>query len=270
MKYVFENLTEYFKKDDVQDYIFQILGAIVIAIVGYFIVKILVKLLKEILGKTHIDHTAVTFITSVAKVILYIFVIITVLSTLGVNVTSIITAVGAAAITAGLALQNSLSNIASGVIILLTKPFAAGDRLEIDGIKCTVKNIKIFTTTVNTLDNKVITIPNSKLTSENIINCTMVDQRRVDLKYCVSYDDDLAKVKSVVLNVAENCDKILNSPKPAVYVGEHLDSGIQILVKVWAATDDYDEVYFYMQENVKTAFDKNNITIPYPHIVIKK
>ncbi len=269
MEYIFENLAYYFNKEDVKDYIFQIMGAIIIAVAGYFVVKILVKLLKNILGKTHIDHAAVTFITSVTKVILYAFVIITILSTLGINVNSIITAVGAAAITAGLALQNSLSNIASGIIILLTKPFTSGDRLEIDGVKCTVQNIKIFTTTVNTLDNKVITIPNSKLTSENIINCTMVDHRRVDLKYCVSYEDDLSKVKSVILEVTKNCKQILTDPEPAVYVGEHLESGIQILVKVWAVPEDYDDVYFYMQENVKNAFDKNGITIPYPHLIVK-
>lgn len=269
MQKILDTAIEYFKKDDFQNYIFQIIAAVIIGLAGYFFVKFIINLLKKILNKTHIDHTAVTFITSVTKVILYIIIIITIMSTLGINVNSILTAIGAAAITAGLALQNALSNIASGVIILMTKPFTAGDRLEVGGVLCTVKNIRIFTTTVNTLDNKVITIPNSTLTSNNIINCTMVDHRRVDLKYCISYGDDIDKVREVIISTAAKCELILKDPRPSVYVGEHLDSGLQILVRVWTVSEDYDYAYFYMQENVKKAFDKNGITIPYPHIVIK-
>lgn len=246
-----------------------VLMLIAVIVIGYVAAKLIIRLLKNILNKTNIDHTAVTFVVSLAKVLLYIIIAITALATIGVNVASLITAVGAAALTAGLALQDSLSNLASGMIILFNKPFVAGDILEFEGIKGRVENIKIFFTTIHTLDNKTVTIPNSRLTSNNVVNCTMVDKRRVDLKYTISYEDDISKVKGLIYTLISTNEKILNDPEPAVHVGEHLDSGIEIIVMVWATPDDYYDVYYFMQENVKLVFDKNGITIPYPHVVVK-
>ncbi len=246
-----------------------ILMLVAVIVIGYVSVKIIINIIKKILLKTSIDHTATTFIISFLRVLLYLIVVITALSTIGVNVASLITAVGAAALTAGLALQDTLGNLASGMIILLSKPFVAGDVLEFEGITGRVENIKVFFTTIHTLDNKTVTIPNSRLTTNNVVNCTKVDKRRVDLKYSISYDDDISKVKALIYNLISENDKILNDPEPTVYVGKHLDSGIEIVVMLWTTPDDYYNVYYYMQENVKLAFDKNGITIPYPHIVVK-
>lgn len=246
-----------------------VLMFIAVIVIGLFSSKLIIKLLKNILTKTNIDHTAVTFVLSFVKVLLYIIIAITALATIGVNVASLLTAVGAAALTAGLALQDSLSNLASGMIILLNKPFVAGDILEFEGIKGRVENIKIFFTTIHTLDNKTVTIPNSRLTSNNVVNCTMVDKRRVDLKYTISYDDDISKVKGLIYTLISTNDKIMSAPEPKVHVGAHLDSGIEIVVMVWSTPDDYYDVYYFMQENVKLVFDKNGITIPYPHVVVK-
>ena len=246
-----------------------VLMLIAVIAIGYASVKIIIKLIKKVLIKTSIDHTAITFILSFLRVILYVIVVITALSTIGVNVASLITAVGAAALTAGLALQDTLGNLASGMIILLSKPFIAGDILEFEGITGKVENIKVFFTTIHTLDNKIVTIPNSRLTTNNVINCTKVDKRRVDLKYSISYDDDISKVKALIYTLISENDKVLNDPEPTVYVGKHLDSGIEIVVMLWTTPDDYYSVYYYMQENVKLTFDKNNITIPYPHVVVK-
>lgn len=256
--------------ENAQDFGFQVFLAVIIAIVGYIFVKLIISFLKKILSKTKIEKTAITFIVSVSRVILYIFVIIAILSTLGVNVNSIIAAVSAAAITAGLALQDTLSNLASGIIILISKPFVAGDVIEFESLKGSVVSIKIFTTTINTYDNRTVTIPNSHLTKNNLINCTKEGVRRLDLKYTVSYDDDIQKVKDVIVGVINENNLILSDPKPTVYVGEHLDSGIQILVMVWIEPNNYYPVYYYMQENVKTAFDRNGITIPYPHMIVLK
>lgn len=256
--------------ENVQDFGFQILIAIIIAVVGYVFVKLIISFLKKLLSRTKIDQTAITFIISVSRAILYIFIIIIILSTLGVNVNSIIAAVSAAAITAGLALQDTLSNLASGVIILISKPFVAGDIIEFEGLKGSIVSIKIFTTTINTYDNRTVTIPNSHLTKENLINCTKEEVRRLDLKYTVSYEDDIQKVKDVIMNVISQNEKILSDPQPTVYVGEHLDNGLQILVMLWIEPNDYYPVYYYMQENVKIAFDKNSITIPYPHMLVLK
>ncbi len=254
----------------IQNYALQMLSAAIITIIGYVCVKVILSFLKKLLNRTKMEHTAVTFILSVAKVILYVIIIIAVLSKLGINVDSIITAIGAAALTAGLALQSTLSNIASGVIILLSKPFVAGDILEFNGMKGTVKSIKIFTTTIHTFDNRMVTIPNSQLTSNDIVNCTMADTRRLDLTYTISYDDDIRKVKELLYHLIDTNNKIMKEPVPGVYVGEHLDSGIQIIIQIWVNPDDYYPVYYFMQENVKLLFDDNGITIPYPHIVLKK
>lgn len=247
-----------------------VLSLVAVIVIGYVCVKVISKILKNILLKTSIEHTAVTFIMSLAKVVMYLIVAITALATIGVNVASLITAVGAAALTAGLALQDSLSNLASGMIILLNKPFVAGDILEFEGITGRVENIKIFFTTIHTLDNKIVTIPNSKLTTDNVINCTMVDKRRVDLKYTISYDDDISKAKSLISDLIAENKMVLKDPEPEVHVGKHLDSGIEIVVFAWVEPDDYYDVYYFMQERVKLTFDENGITIPYPHLVVKK
>lgn len=242
---------------------------VAVIVIGYVSVKVIIRILKKILLKTSIDHTATTFILSFVRVLLYLIVVITALSTIGVNVASLITAVGAAALTAGLALQDTLGNLASGMIILLSKPFVAGDILEFEGITGKVENIKVFFTTIHTMDNKTVTIPNSRLTTNNVVNCTKVDKRRVDLRYSVSYDDDISKVKALIYTLISENEKILNDPEPTVYVGKHLDSGVEIIVMLWTTPDDYYNVYYFMQENVKLIFDKNGITIPYPHLVVK-
>ena len=167
-------------------------------------------------------------------------------------------------------MQDTLSNLASGVIILISKPFVAGDIIEFEGLKGSIVSIKIFTTTINTYDNRTVTIPNSHLTKENLINCTKEEVRRLDLKYTVSYEDDIQKVKDVIMDVISENETILSDPQPTVFVGEHLDNGLQILVMLWIEPNDYYPVYYYMQENVKIAFDKNSITIPYPHMLVLK
>ncbi len=242
---------------------------IAVVVIGYLIVGLLIRLMKKLLEKTKLDNTAASFIVSVAKVLLYFIVAVTALGTIGVNIASLITALGAAALTAGLALQDCLSNMVSGLVILINKPFVAGDILEFEGMKGTVENIKIFSTAIHTLDNKLVTIPNSRLTRNHIVNCTMVDKRRVDLKYTVSYDDDITKVKSLIYSLLASNKNILQDTEPNVYFGEHLDSGIQIVVLLWVKPDDYYNVFYFMQENVKKVFDENGITIPYPHIVVK-
>ena len=191
------------------DFLPHLLSFIAVIVIGVVISKIIIRLIKNILQKTSIDLTAVTFVMSLLKVLFYLIVAITALATIGVNVASLITAVGAAALTAGLALQDSLSNLASGMIILFNKPFVAGDILEFEGLKGRVTSIKIFFTTIHTLDNKIVTIPNSRLTTNNVVNCTMVDRRRVDLTYTVSYDDDIAKVKSLLLELIFKITRLL-------------------------------------------------------------
>lgn len=238
-------------------------------VVGYILARIILALTKKILLKTKLEHTAKTFIFSILKVIVYAIVVITALGTAKVDISSIITAVGAAAVTAGLALQDTLKNLVGGIVLLSGKPFVAGDLIEFDGKEGFVDSVKIFFTTIHTYENKILKIPNSMLTSNVVVNCSAGGKRRVTLKYTVGYESNLTKVKSVIYDVMSKNDLILSDPEPKVLIAEHLDSGVQIWVYAWADESNYYPVYHYMQENVKLAFDENGITIPYPHVVVK-
>lgn len=251
-------------------YLPKIVFALLVLAAGTIIIRFVLKLIKNILGKSKIEHTINTFVFSALKILLYLILVITALATIGVDVSSILATFAAAALTAGLALQESLGNIASGVVILISKPFVAGDILEFEGVKGKVENIRLFSSQLHTFDNKIVTIPNSRLTSNNVTNCTMVDKRRVDLSYTVGYNDDIAKVKKVIYELISENNKVLNVPPPQVCVGKHLESGVGIIVWIWVEPDDYYDVYYFMQENVLLRFKENDITIPYPHIQIIK
>lgn len=220
------NITE----EKLLEYLSKVLVCVAVIVIGYIITRLLIGILRKILNKSRMDGTAEGFVLSVLKVIFYFIVAVTALGTIGVNVASLITALGAAALTAGLALQDLLKNVVSGLVILINKPFVSGNILDFEGVKGTVEEINIFSTTVHTLDNKLVTIPNSRLTSNNVVNCTMVEQRRVDCTFSVSYDDDIDKVREIILNLMATNEMILKDPEPTVRVGEHLDSGVQIKV----------------------------------------
>lgn len=220
------NITE----EKLLEYLSKALVCVAVIVIGYIITRLIIGILRKILNKSRMDGTAEGFVLSVLKVIFYFIVAVTALGTIGVNVASLITALGAAALTAGLASQDLLKNVVSGLVILINKPFVSGNILDFEGVKGTVEEINIFSTTVHTLDNKLVTIPNSRLTSNNVVNCTMVEQRRVDCTFSVSYDDDIDKVREIILNLMATNEMILKDPEPTVRVGEHLDSGVQIKV----------------------------------------
>src|SRR5699024_4423355 len=230
--------------------------------------KKIVKIIKKGMLKAKNDYTVITFIGSVVNIILKFIIIISALAVLGVDITSILTAFGAAMVAIGLALQNSLSNIASGVLIILNKPFKAGDILEFQGMTGTVVKIDLFDTHMKTYDNREIIVPNSIMTGDSVINCTSQDKRRVDLKFSISYDDDIIKVKGLLYTLIANYDLVMKDPEPAVYVGSHADSAIIMEVKLWTQPENYWKVYYYMMENVKLLFDKEGITIPFNQIVV--
>ncbi|MED9970762.1 MAG: mechanosensitive ion channel family protein [Ruminococcus sp.] len=258
--------------EKINDYIIEfgqkILLFALVLVVGIVVVKIITSFAKKAILKTKLDHTVKTFLYSILRVLLYAVVVLISLNTIGIKVDSIITTIGAAALTAGLALQDTIKNFVSGMIIIFSKPFTAGDVIEFEGVEGYVQSIRVFYCTIRTYENKMVQIPNSRLTSNNVTNCSAADHRRVSLKFSVSYDDKLSKVKSVIYDVISENDKILADPEPKVYIGKHLDSGVEIIVFVWGVPDDYFPIYFYMQEQIKLAFDKNGITIPYPHVEI--
>ncbi len=244
-----------------------VLSAILILIIGLFIVNMITKLAKKVMRKSSIDITLEKFLGNLLGWGLKILLIISVISKLGVETTSFAAILAAAGLAVGLALQGSLSNFAGGVLIMIFKPFKIGDLIEGQGEIGVVKEIEIFTTKLTGLSNKEIIIPNGSLSNGNIVNYTTEGTRRVDLVFGVSYDADIKQTKNVLMDVLTSHPKILKDPAPGVTVSELADSSVNFAVRPWCKTEHYWDVYFEVTENVKEALDKANIDIPYPHQV---
>ncbi len=252
--------------DWLKDFLPNLLGAIIILVLGMWLSGIIAKIVSKALKSAKIGETVISFVNSFVKISIKVLVIVAALGTLGFNVASLVTAVGAATVAIGLALQDSLKNVASGITILIAKPFTVGDYLETNGLQGTVTRIDIASTHLLTIDNKEVIIPNSSISTSNIVNYTSQDKRGVFLSYHVSYNTDIDLVKNVIMGVINKNKTIFKEPVPFIVVGKHEENGMEIIVRVWCKTSDYWNVYFYMQENIKKSFDDNNIEIPFTQI----
>ncbi len=240
-----------------------LIAAIIIGIVGMWFSKFLCKLFVKAMKKTKADETVTTFLRSVLNITLKILVILCVISTLGFDMTSIIATLSAAVITIGLALKDSLSNVASGALIIVNRKFKVGDYLETEGLQGKVIKIEIMNTVLQTYDNKEITIPNSRLMSNNITNYFVLTERRVDITVGISYDDDIDRAKKIVWDLIHCQKKILQDHANAVIVNELGESSVNLAVRVWCKSEDYWDVLAEMNENLKKSFDAHGISIPY-------
>ena len=245
-------------------YWLQVVGAIVILVVGRWLAKLISKLIAKAMTRAKVDETLANFARSLSYIALLVLVVIAALDKLGVRTTSFAVIVGAAGLAIGFALQGSLANFAAGIMLIIFKPFKGGDFVELAGQKGTVKEIQIFNTILNSPDNVRIIIPNGQVTGSNIVNYTVNGTRRVDLVVGVSYDDDLKKARQVIEQVLAGDDRILSDPPVTVAVSELADSSVNFVVRPWVKTADYWDVYFNITEGIKLALDKNGITIPYP------
>jgi small conductance mechanosensitive channel len=254
-------------KDLLITYAPKAITALLILIVGLFIIKLIVNSAKKLMNSRGVDITLQKFLGNLASWVLKILLFITVISQLGVATTSFAAIIAAAGLAIGLALQGSLGNFAGGVLIMVFKPFKIGDLVEAQGEIGVVKEIEIFTTKFTGLSNREIIIPNGSLSNGNIINYSTEGTRRVDLIIGVSYDADIKKTKEVLMDVLTSHAKVLKDPKPAVTVSELADSSVNFAVRPWCKTEDYWTVYFDVTENAKLALDKAGIEIPYPHRV---
>ena len=243
-----------------------IVTALLIFIVGKIVVKILVGLIGKLLRRTNLDNILVEFIQAIANALLLIVVIIAALDQLGVDTTSMIALIGAAGLAIGLALQGSLQNFASGFLLLVFRPFTAGDYIEAGGTAGVVKTIGIFTTILNSPDNREITVPNGAIYSGNITNYSALPTRRVDLVFGISYDDDIKKAKEIMERVVKADERVLADPAPQIAVSELADSSVNFVVRPWVNSADFWPVKFALTENIKLAFDENGITIPFPQM----
>lgn len=254
----------------VEEWIWKFLGNLlaagVIFFVGWWLAKLAKSLTKKTAAKGKIDPLAASFFGSLAKALVLTAAAISAISQLGVNITSLIAALGAAGLTASFALQGSLSNLVSGIQIIFTKPFQIGDYLAFEGYEGTVKRMEILFTTLVTFDNKEIVVPNSKITGGVVVNFSSRGTRRLDLNYGVSYQTDLKKAKSVLEQLVEQDGRILKDPAPVVAVGELKESSVTLVAKLWCNQEDYWNLYHAMQERVKEAFDSAGVTIPFPQL----
>jgi len=231
---------------------------------GIWIAKRLKKYIVVIMEKREVDALLASFTSNIAYITLVAFVIIATLGQLGIQTTSFIAIIGAAGLAIGLSLQSSLSNFASGVMIIAFRPFKVGDFIEAGGVAGVVEGIQIFSTQMRTGDNKAIIVPNSNITGSNITNYSAKDTRRVDMVFCIGYDDDIKKAKDILNKLLEDDERILKDPAPLVAVSELADSSVNFVVRPWVKADDYWGVMFDYTETVKLTFDKEGISIPYP------
>lgn len=241
-----------------------ILYALAILVIGLWLTKVVRSMTRVLLSKRSVDPVVTGFVSSLVYYILMAFVVIAVLSQVGIATTSFVAVLGAAGLAVGLALQGSLSNFASGVLILLFKPFRVGDFVEVSGVSGTVQKILVFTTELSTPDNKQVIIPNAAAMSGNIVNYSTHPTRRVDLVIGVSYSDDLERVHAVLQQILSDDDRVLKEPSATIAVSELADSSVNFVVRPWVNKTDYWPVYFELLETVKKRFDSEGISIPFP------
>ncbi len=242
----------------------KLLLAIITLLIGLWIIKMVMKLFDRAMEKGKVDVSLRKFLTSLTGILLKILLLISVASMVGIATTSFVAIIGAAGLAVGLALQGSLANFAGGVLILLFKPYKVGDLIDAQGYTGTVHSIQVFNTILKTPDNKTIIIPNGAISGGSITNFSTEPTRRVDMVFGIGYDDDINKAKMVLNRIIASDARILKEPASMVVLSELADSSVNFTVRVWCNAADYWSIYFDMQERVKTEFDKEGLSIPYP------
>lgn len=246
----------------------QLVIALLLLVIGFKIIKVIEKNLKKEHKMSKLDKSVKSFLISILSVALKTLLFVIAASIIGIPTTSFITILGSAGVAIGLALQGGLSNLAGGLMLLIFKPFKVGDYIESGSVQGTVKSITMFYTNLTTVDNKIVHLPNGTLSNNTIINYNANAERRLDLEFNVSYDTKIEKVKKVINEVIDNCEYVLTDKDITVRLYKHADSSLTYVVKVWVKTENYWDALYYFEEEVKEAFDKNKIEIPYPQLDI--
>lgn len=250
------------------DQIENILVSLLILIAGWIIIKVAIRLIRRAFAKSTLDAALYNFVLKIAKVVLWVFLILTILERFGFKISSLLTVLAAAGAAIALALKDSLANVAGGIMILVNKTFVQDDFVDIDGYQGKIKKIDLFVTHLHTADNKVITIPNGLINTSILVNYTKENMRRVDCHFSIGYDDDIQAVKTLLHDIVKSSPLFLNDPAPRIGVGSHGDNSVCMDVLAWCETDDYWDAKYYLEEEVKLAFDREGITIPYPQMDI--
>ena len=239
--------------------------AIVVLIVGLLVIKWITKAMVRFMKKGDVNESLIPFLKSLTSILLKVMLVISVMSMVGIQMTSFIAVLGAAGLAVGLALQGTLQNFAGGVMILLFKPYEVGDFIEAQGFMGSVKEIQIFTTVLLTPDNRKVIIPNSPLATGSITNFSAMPTRRLDFSFGIGYTDDIDKAKALLLKMAESDERVLKDENPpAVMVEALADSSVNLKLRVWLKAEDYWDVFFDYTEGTKKQFDAAGISIPFP------
>lgn len=246
------------------EFVKNLAGALIIFYVGRWVAGMVVRGIATVMQKNNMDKTLETFICNLVRMTLILFVIIAAVNQLGIQTTSLIAVLGAAGLAVGLALQGSLSNFASGVLIILFRPYKVGDYIEGAGVIGSVEDMQILTTVLTTGDNKRVIVPNSQIMGSIITNYSSNDRRRIDLVVGVSYDDDIDKVRDELKALVAADDRILDDPACLIAVSELADSSVNFILRPWVKTSDYSAVKFSLTEAIKKRFDEVGISFPFP------
>jgi len=242
----------------------RIVTALIIFTIGRGVVGLVVGVAQKLMRRQELDETLVIFVIAILRALLLLFVIIAALSQLGIDTTSLIALIGAAGLAIGLSLQNSLSNFAAGVMLIMFRPFVKGNFVEAGNAMGTVDKVNILTTTLITPDNTEIIVPNNTIMSNNITNFSAKPIRRVDMTFGISYDDDLRLARNILQDIVDSDERVLKDPAPLVVVGELADSSVNFLVRPWVNSADHWPLFWDTTEKVKLRFDEAGITIPFP------
>jgi small conductance mechanosensitive channel len=243
-----------------------LITATIILVVGYWIVKIINRLVHKFFQKKDYDLALESFLQSFISIALKLLLFVLVITQLGVKSSSLVALVGAAGLAVGLALQGSLANFAGGVLILIFKPFRVGDFISAQGVEGTVKEITIFTTKLNTFGNQVAILPNGQLSNNSIINFNAEDTRRDKIDIGIGYGSNIKKAKEILLDICASQEGIIKDPAPAVFVGALADSSVNLTLRFWAKNEDFWAAHFFVMEETKARFDKAGIEIPFPQL----
>lgn len=239
---------------------------VALIVLGIIAIKIIVYLTRRAMMKSTLDASLYKFVLNGVKVVLYITLVTMGLSILGVSPTTIVTVVGAAGAAIALALKDSLANIAGGMMIMITKPFSKEDYIDVGDVSGKVEHIDLFLTTLRTYDYKTITIPNGLINTSILVNHSKEDIRRVDCVFGIGYDNNIGEAKTILENVCEVNEDIMKEPGPVIGVANHGDNAVMLDLKVWCRTEKYWDIKYFLEENVKIAFDEHGIDIPYPQM----
>ncbi len=239
--------------------------ALVIFAIGLFVAKVIRSAVKGIMSKAKVDLTIINFVGNLTYIACIAVVVIVVLEQIGIATTSFVAVLGAAGLAIGLAMQGSLSNFASGFLLVIFRPFKIGDRVEVAGVEGDVQEVSLLTTTLTASNNRKIIIPNSKIYNDNIINFSAYPTSRIDLIFTISYEDNIDKAKQIFADVISKDTRILKEPKPKWVVTDLSNRGVEFKVKIWVDNYNFGKVRADINEQVKKELDRKGFTIPYAH-----